>query len=686
MSTTSTHTQASTPLIEVRGLYREFSSGDETVAILKNINLTVNAGEMMAIIGASGSGKSTLMNILGCLDKPTRGSYAVNGQQTGDMLPDELAQLRREYFGFIFQRYHLLGDLTALGNAEIPAIYAGFTPAERHARTQKLLERLGLGERMAHKPGQLSGGQQQRVSIARALVNGGEVILADEPTGALDSNSGREVMEILRELHAEGHTIIIVTHDAKVAENADRIIEISDGEIIADRLTAARQQATLNPHTASVGPSESTQAQVAVDDVTTSHGTRPAKSNTHHSPWRAATERFREAFSMAVRSMLAHRMRSFLTMLGIIIGIASVVSVVALGAGSQQQILKNISSMGTNTIDVYPGTGFGDRKAGRIRTLNSGDADVLAQQTYVNSVTPGVNTSVTVRYQNISVSAQVKGVGEQYFQVKGVTLAQGKAFDGQSTKAYAQEIVIDDNTKKALFVDGENPIGQVILLGNMPSRIIGVAAKSESAFGNDENLSIFAPYTTVMGRMLGQNYLKSITVRVSDSVSSQAAEEGVTKILTQRHGSKDFFISNSDSIRKTIEQTTQTMTLLVSMIAVISLIVGGIGVMNIMLVSVTERTQEIGVRMAVGARQGDILQQFLIEAVVICLLGGVLGIALSLLIGEVFSAFSSSFTMVYSMTSIVAAFACSTLIGVLFGFLPARNAARLDPVVALTRE
>lgn len=389
---------------------------------------------------------------------------------------------------------------------------------------------------------------------------------------------------------------------------------------------------------------------------------------------------------MALRSMLAHRMRSFLTMLGIIIGIASVVSVVALGAGSQQQILKSISSMGTNTIDVYPGTGFGDRKAGRIRTLNSGDADVLAQQSYVNSVTPGVSTSVTVRYQNISVSAQVKGVGEQYFQVKGVTLAQGKAFDVQSTKSYAQEVVIDDNTKKALFLNGENPIGQVIVLGNMSSRIIGVAAKSENAFGGDDSLSIFAPYTTVMGRMLGQNYLKSITVRVSDSVSSQAAEEGVTKILTQRHGSKDFFISNSDSIRKTIEQTTQTMTLLVSMIAVISLIVGGIGVMNIMLVSVTERTQEIGVRMAVGARQSDILQQFLIEAVVICLLGGVLGIALSLLIGEVFSAFSKSFTMVYSMTSIVAAFACSTLIGVLFGFLPARNAARLDPVVALTRE
>lgn len=650
-------------LLEVRGLYREFMSGEEAVTVLDDINLTVHAGEMIAIIGASGSGKSTLMNILGCLDKPTRGTYSVNGHATSDMQPDDLAQLRREYFGFIFQRYHLLGDLNALGNVEIPAIYSGRTPTERHERSQALLQRLGLGERMAHKPGQLSGGQQQRVSIARALVNGGDVILADEPTGALDSHSGREVMAILRELHTEGHTVIIVTHDAKVAENADRIIEISDGKIINDR------------------PTDHALAQNETPKNTLTR-TPPSTA----SPWRVAIDRFREAFAMALRSMLAHRLRSFLTMLGIIIGIASVVSVVALGAGSQQQILKNISSMGTNTIDIYPGSGFGDRKASKIRTLNSGDADVLAQQGYVNSVTPGVNTSVTIRYHSISVSAQVKGVGEQYFQVKGVKIAQGKAFDEVATKSYAQEIVIDDNTAKALFLNGENPIGEVILLGNMPSRIIGVAAKSESAFGNDENLSVFAPYTTVMGRMLGQNYLKSITVRVSDSVSSQAAEEGITKILTQRHGNKDFFVSNSDSIRKTIEQTTATMTLLVSMIAVISLIVGGIGVMNIMLVSVTERTQEIGVRMAVGARQSDILQQFLIEAVVICLLGGVLGIALSLLIGQIFAAFSSSFSMVYSMTSIVVAFACSTLIGVLFGFLPARNAAQLDPVVALTRE
>ncbi|BAK78342.1 ABC transporter, ATP-binding/permease protein [Pseudogulbenkiania sp. NH8B] len=649
-----------TPLLEVSGLYREFPAGDDTVAVLRDIDLQIMAGEMVAIVGASGSGKSTLMNILGCLDRPSRGSYRVNGRETGAMAPDELAQLRREHFGFIFQRYHLLPDLSALGNVEIPAIYAGKAPATRHERAHALLTRLGLRRRSAHRPGQLSGGQQQRVSIARALMNGGDVILADEPTGALDRHSGQEVMAILRELHAEGHTVIIVTHDAKVAEHADRVIEISDGEIVADRRAAAAGSGGKLP----------------------SH----AHTDTAGTAWRAAAGRFGEAFGMAWRALTAHRLRSFLTMLGIIIGIASVVSVVALGEGSRQRILKDISAMGTNTIDVFPGAGFGDRKADAIHTLTARDAEVLAQQGFVDSVTPGISSSVTLRYRNVAVSAQVKGVGEQYFRVKGVEMDQGKAFDASAVRRQAQEVVIDPNTRQALFGANVDPVGRVILVGSVPARVIGVSKQQNSAFGNDENLNLWLPYSTVMSRLLGQDYLKSVTVRIGDSVSSSAAEAGIVKLMTRRHGKQDFYVMNTDSIRQTIEKTTATMTLLVSMIAVISLVVGGIGVMNIMLVSVTERTQEIGVRMAVGARQGDILQQFLIEAVLVCLMGGVLGVGLSLLVGAAFDHLSSHFSMVYSAGSIVAAFACSTLIGVLFGFLPARNAARLDPVVALARE
>ena len=672
-------------IIELEGINKFFGQGAGRVHVLKDVSFSVEHGDFVAIIGQSGSGKSTLMNILGCLDRPTRGSYLVNGQETGAMEPDELARLRREYFGFIFQRYHLLGDLDAMGNVEVPTIYAGYPSEQRRARSAALLERLGLGERKHHRPNQLSGGQQQRVSIARALVNGGEVILADEPTGALDSQSGQEVMRILRELHAEGHTVIIVTHDAQVAANANRIIEIRDGSIIDDRRTD-RQSAENNENNnsnnndSSATPTEQSARQLQHD----ASSNTPARSASR--PLFGFFDRFKEAALMATRAMLAHRTRTFLTMLGIIIGIASVVSVVALGEGSRQKILEDISSMGTNTIDIFPGKGWGDRRASSIRTLTAADAEVLAQQPYVDSVTPRVSTAVTVRLGNNSVSAQVQGVGEQYFQVKGISMDLGKQFDRQAVSEYAQEAVIDPNSRKTLFGESVNPIGQVIMLGNVPVRIIGVSKAQSSAFGNDENLNIWVPYTTVLSRMLGQTHVRNITVRVSDSVSSQAAEQGITKILTQRHGTQDFYISNSDTIRQTIESTTRTMTLLVSMIAVISLIVGGIGVMNIMLVSVTERTQEIGVRMAVGARQSDIMQQFLIEAVMVCLLGGLLGVGLALAIGALFDHFVKDFSMAFSVTSIIAAFTCSTLIGMIFGFLPAKNAAKLDPVVALSRE
>lgn len=646
-------------LLELHNLRREFPAGEQTIAVLKDINLSIEQGEMVAIIGASGSGKSTLMNVLGCLDRPTSGTYKVAGRETGRLIADELAELRREYFGFIFQRYHLLGDLDAVGNVEIPAIYAGKDGVSRRERAEALLQRLGLADRLGHKPNQLSGGQQQRVSIARALMNGGQVILADEPTGALDSHSGEEMLKLLRELHAAGHTVIIVTHDMKVAETADRLIEISDGSIIADRrLRASGDDGRVLPEPA------------------------PAREA---SSLRASVGQLREAFRMALLAMLSHKLRTFLTMLGIIIGIASVVSVVALGQGSQQQILQNISAIGTNTIDIYPGKGFGDRRSARVQSLVPADAEALAGQDFVDSVTPSVSNSGTLRYRDQALNVSMNGVGEQFFRAKGYTFAQGRAFDAKGVRESAQSAVIDDNTYKKLFI-GKQALGEVILLGNVPVRIVGVLNPIQSNFGGGEQLRIYLPYTAVMNRMLGQSYLESITVRVDDAVSSDAAEQGIIRLLTRRHGVQDFFVMNTDTIRQTIQKTSQTMTLLISAIALISLLVGGIGVMNIMLVSVTERTGEIGVRMAVGARQSDILRQFLIEAVLVCLIGGGLGVLSALAFGAVFSHFTSDFSLVFSGGSIVAAFLCSTVIGLVFGYLPARNAARLDPVDALSRE
>lgn len=652
----------SQPLLQLDNISRQFPAGEQTVTVLKEINLTIYSGEMVAIVGASGSGKSTLMNTLGCLDKPSGGTYRIAGRATNELAPDDLAELRREHFGFIFQRYHLLGDLTAAGNVEVPAIYAGTERQKRKERAVALLTRLGLDERTSYRPSQLSGGQQQRVSIARALMNGGQIMLADEPTGALDKHSGQEVLKILKDLHSQGHTVVIVTHDMQIAEHAERIIEISDGSIIADRKVHKEPEDVVQKSSSS------------------SHATKT------NNGWLALRDRFVDAFKMALLAMFSQRLRTFLTMLGIIIGIASVVSVVALGEGSRQKILADISSMGTSTLEVFPGKDFGDRKASTIHTLRGTDADALSQQSYVHSVTPSVTTSTTFRVNNQSVTGTVNGVGQQFFDVRGYKMELGMAFSQSSVDSLAQDVVIDSNTKEKLFGKNSNPVGQVILLGSLPARIIGVAEEQQSGFGSSESLNVWLPYTTVMKRMLGQSYLRSITVRIKDNIDMDVAEQGVTKLLTQRHGTQDFFILNTDSIRQTIENTTATMTLLVSMIAVISLVVGGIGVMNIMLVSVTERTREIGVRMAVGARSSDIMQQFLIEAILVCLLGGALGVGLALGIGVIFDQLVSSFSMVYSITSIVAAFVCSTMIGMIFGFFPARRAARMDPINALERE
>ncbi len=651
-----------TPLLELSGLGRCFVTGEQKITVLKGINLTINAGEMVAIVGASGSGKSTLMNILGCLDRPSEGSYRINGQETGDLSSDELARLRRENFGFIFQRYHLMPHLNALQNTEIPAIYAGVNKTRRRERAEELLTRLGLLERSRHRPGQLSGGQQQRVSIARALMNGGDVILADEPTGALDSKSGQEMMEILLELHGLGHTIILVTHDMQVANNAERIIEISDGEIIRDH---------PNPNVPARAPSALLEKPLS---------NKPARF------MQANWGRFAEAFMMALIAMASHRMRTLLTMLGIIIGITSVVSVVALGQGARQKVINDISSMGTNVIDVYPGADWGDDKAASIHTLVAADLDALLSQVYVDSVTPSVSGSLLLRYRNIKANARVSGVGDQYFRVRGLEIAQGSAFGSDEVRRQAQVAVIDHNTAKKLFAANEDPIGKIVFLGSLPCQVIGVTKEKESPFGNNSNLEVWVPYTVAMGRLFGQNYFNSITVRVRDGISNQVAEQSIIKLLRMRHGTKDFFTNSSDSILKTVKKTTATLTLLISAIAVISLVVGGIGVMNIMLVSVTERTHEIGIRMAVGARQSDILQQFLIESVLVCLIGGLIGILLSFGAGKIFSLFVTAMAMKFSLMSIVAAFLCSSLIGVLFGFLPARNAARLDPIEALARE
>ena len=642
-------------IIEIKNLNKFFGEGENRVHILKNIHLEIEQGDFIAIIGASGSGKSTLMNIIGCLDTASSGSYQIAGKETAKLSTDKLSELRQQRFGFIFQRYNLLSTLSAQENVALPAVYTGMAKPQRLQRAAQLLEKLGLGNKIDNKPNQLSGGQQQRVSIARALMNGGDIILADEPTGALDSKSGETVMQILQQLHQEGHTIILVTHDKHIAQFANRIIEIKDGEIIQDQ----RQSLQITAR--------------KMTQTTTNRG------------WQFYRDQFFEALNMSINAIIAHKLRSLLTMLGIIIGITSVVCVVALGNGSQQKVLQNINSLGTNTMDIYNGTGFGDRRAESMQNLTVNDSEALMRQPYIESVTPNSSVSGTLTYRNNAFTAQVRGVSEQYFNVKGIQTVAGQLFSGEQVKQNQSVAVIDQNTQKRIFQD-RNPLGQIIMINKKPLKVIGIVDIQNVMGVNRESLNIWIPYTTAMNKISGEKKISSITVKVNQGISTAAAEKNVTALLLSRHGKKDFFILNTDSIKQTIESTTNTMKLLISSIALISLIVGGIGVMNIMLVSVTERTKEIGVRMAIGAKQQNILQQFLIEAVLVCLVGGIIGIILSGLIGFLFNRFMSEFTMLFSTFSIVVAVLCSTLIGIIFGYVPAKNAAKLNPITALSQD
>jgi macrolide transport system ATP-binding/permease protein len=641
------------PLLELDDVGRRFRSGAGELDALKQLNLRIQAGEMLAIVGASGSGKSTLMNILGCLDHPSSGCYRVNGVDVATLAPDALAHLRRDHFGFVFQRYHLLAHLNALDNVAMPAVYAGLAPAERRQRARELLCRLGLEAQQEQSCQQLSGGQQQRVSIARALMNGGAVILADEPTGALDRQSGQEVLALLRELNRAGHTVIIITHDAQVAARADRIIELSDGVLVSDS-----------------GVLDSSAANAA---------TLPLVRQPH--AWTC----WLDALNMALFSLRANGLRSVLTMLGIVIGIASVVSIVALGQGARDAVLKDIRAIGTNTILVVRGQDWGDDKANSVQSLLPGDLAALEAIEHVDSVTPETRRSMRLRWKNADLDGYVYGAGRDIFRVQGSNVELGRSFNAEDIRLRSQVVVLDPNARRKLFGTRQNVLGEVVLVGNMPAEVIGVVGKSRRHW-TEGQVSVWVPYSTAASRLFGQAHFDLLTVRARDGIPMRLLEQQLTRVLTLRHGGKDFFTDNLDRIYQSMNRITHSLSLLLSAVALISLLVGGIGVMNIMLVSIAERTREIGIRMAVGARQRDVMRQFLMEAVLMCLLGGVLGVLLAGLLAWGGSALIDAFTLKISLRAVLLAIVCATLTGVLSGLLPARNASRLDPVQALARE
>ncbi|SFB29382.1 macrolide transport system ATP-binding/permease protein [Pseudomonas sp. NFIX10] len=654
-----------TPLIELRDIRKAYGGGDSPrVEVLRGIDLSIHAGEFLAIVGASGSGKSTLMNILGCLDRPTSGEYRFAGEDVAGLGSDELAWLRREAFGFVFQGYHLIPSGTAQENVEMPAIYAGTSAAERHARAGALLDRLGLASRTGNRPHQLSGGQQQRVSIARALMNGGHIILADEPTGALDSQSGIEVMALLDELASQGHVVILITHDREVAARAKRIIEIRDGLIISDSAPSSPHEVHANP-----------KALQAVD-----LRQRLSAGSEHNGAWKGELV---DAVQAAWRVMWINRFRTALTLLGIVIGVASVVVMLAVGEGSKRQVMAQMGAFGSNIIYLN-GTAPNPRAAKGI--ISEYDLAALAALPEVQRIMPVNGANASVRFGNLDHTSYVGGNDTNFPAIFNWPVAEGSYFSEADERSAAAVAVIGHKVRQKLLKDVADPIGRYILIENMPFQVVGVLAEKGASSGDsDADNRIAVPYSAASVRLFGTRHPEYVVIAARDAGKVKEAEQAVSRTLLRLHdGKQDFELTNNAAMIQAEARTQGTLSLMLGAIAAISLLVGGIGVMNIMLMTVRERTREIGIRMATGARQRDILRQFLTEAVMLSVVGGLAGIGLALLVGG--ALLLGKIAVAFEWLAVFGAFGCALVTGVVFGFMPARKAARLDPVAALTSE
>ncbi|HZR23912.1 MAG TPA: ABC transporter permease [Vicinamibacterales bacterium] len=693
---------ATSPMIDVRNLTRVYRAGDVDIQALRGVTLTIARGEFVAIVGSSGSGKSTLMAILGCLDRPTSGEYFFEGVDVAGLTEPELARIRSARIGFVFQTFNLLARTTALENVSLPLFYAAAGPArrsERASRAHAALEMLGLGDRAGNTPAQLSGGQQQRVAIARALINDPSLLLADEPTGNVDTHASHEIMEQLVALNRDRQvTVVVVTHEPDIAGYADRVITVRDGEVVGDeRRRPARPAPPLPAGTEIAAPVASRSGAPLAFAVM--------------------------VLGAAMQALRRNVLRSSLTMLGVFIGVAALIAMVAVGQGANEAVKKQIESLGTNLLVIQPGasTASGVRGGlGSASTLTVADAQAIRRDDPAVAQISYLNRQMTqVQYADQNWTTQIQGVSPNYPAITNWQIAGGRGLSDDDDRQATLVAVIGETVHRQLFSPTENPVGATILVKRVPMRVVGVfVPKGQTPFGQDQDDLVMIPFSTAERKVIGvaapsqtqasqtaiyegapnpfglqprlTGKVNAVFVQAVRPEDVTAAIDQVTATLARRHHIKpgdtnDFSVRNLSQIADVVQGSSRVMALLLATVASISLLVGGIGIMNILLVSVTERTREIGLRMAIGARRLHVLLQFLAEAVFLSVTGGVLGIVAGVVASRVISAVAGWPTAIAS-AAIAGGFSFSGAVGIFFGYYPARKASRLDPIEALRYE